>query len=213
MDEQLALQILLEKLGKAYGKDDIEGFKIKHGTCSFCKKRCGMFHIKARDGSELVYCPSCEGIHRTHKTKAYAKGRAFEYQVKRLLENQGYIVFRCAGSKPLDLVAFRMGKVLVCECKTGSISAKDRERLGEWSVKLGFPVALFIKDNGSVQAEVFEPSERKHWRTTYELLDDFLQFLLDNYGQDFGCGDGWVNLSQLDSSKAIWNFLFGREGG
>jgi len=219
MNEQLALQTLFEKLGKAYGKEDIEGFRIKHGTCSFCKKWCGIFHIKTRDGSELVYCPSCESIHRTlrfgknHKIKTYAKGRAFEYQVKKLLEAQGYIVFRCASSKPLDLVAFRMGKVLICECKTGSVSEKDRLKLGQWSLKLGFPVALFTKDNGSVQVEVFEPSERKHWKTTYELLADFLQFLLDNYSQDFGNGDGWVNLSQLDSSKAIWNFLFGKEGG
>jgi Holliday junction resolvase len=217
MNEALALQVLFEKLDKEYKKEDIEKFNIKHRTCPFCKKWLGIFHIKIKDGSELVYCPSCESIHKTlrfskaHKIKTYAKGRAFEYQVKKLLENQGYIVFRCASSKPLDLVAFKMGKVLVCECKTGFVSEKDKEKLGEWSVKLGFPMALFTKDNGNVQVEVFEPSERREWRNTYQLLDDFLHFLLDNYSQDFGNGDGWVNLSQLDSSKTIWKFLFSTE--
>ncbi|MEM2367018.1 MAG: hypothetical protein QXQ50_02145 [Candidatus Bathyarchaeia archaeon] len=219
MNEQLALQLLFEKLNRVYGKEDISDFKIRHRTCPFCGKWIGIWHIKTKDNVELVYCPSCGSIHKTlkfargFKVKAYQKGRRFEYQVKRLLESQGYIVFRCASSKPLDLVAFRLGKVLVCECKTGMVSEKDREKLGGWASRLGFPVALFTKNNGNVQMEVFEPNQRREWRNTYELLDDFLQFLLDNYSQTFPDDDCWLNLSQLDSSEAIWKFLFGKEVG
>ena len=48
----------------------------------------------------------------------YRRGRSFEYTVKRKLEVLGYRVFRCAGSKPVDLIAIskEMGVVLV-ECK------------------------------------------------------------------------------------------------
>ncbi|MDH7506544.1 MAG: hypothetical protein QHH15_01985 [Candidatus Thermoplasmatota archaeon] len=211
---ELKLEFLFKKIDREYDKEDVESFKIRYGKCLFCKKWCGIFHVKLKDGLELVFCPSCESIHKvlkfnkTHRIKTYYKGRNFEYQVKKLLEKQGFIVFRCASSKPLDLVAFRMGKVLVCECKTSLISEKDREKLGEWSVKLGFPVALFTKENGNVQCEVFEGQPKKNWRTTYELLDDFIQFLLDNYSKHFPNDDSWVNLSQLDSPQAIWKFLF-----
>ena len=214
MDEQSALQLLFEKLNKAYNKQDIVSFKVRYGTCLFCKKWIGIFHVKTKDDSEFVYCPSCGSLHKTlrfntaHKVKAYHKGRRFEYEVKRLLERQGFTVFRCASSKPLDLIAFRMGKVLICECKVGRVSEGEKEKLGEWSFKLGFPTALFTKENGSIRMELFEPSPRREWSNTYQLLDDFLQFLLDNYSTDFGDGDGWVNLTQLDSSQAIQKFLF-----
>jgi Holliday junction resolvase len=219
LSERLALQLLVEKLDKEYKTEEIQSFKVNYRKCLFCGKWIGIFHIETKDNTELVYCPSCESIHKTlsfnkaQEIKTYVKGRAFEYQVKKLLESQGFIVFRCASSKPLDLVAFRMGKVLVCECKTSSVSKKDKEKLGEWSVKLGFPVSLFTKVNSNVQVEVFEPSERREWRNTYQLLEDFIQFLLENHSQGFPDGDCWVNLSQLDSSNAIWNFLFGKEGG
>jgi len=48
----------------------------------------------------------------------YRRGRSFEYTVKKKLETLGYRVFRCAGSKPIDLIAIskEMGTVLI-ECK------------------------------------------------------------------------------------------------
>ena len=140
--------------------------------------------------------------------KTYAKGRRFEYQVKKMLEKDGYIVFRLAGSKPLDLIAFRKGKVMFCECKTSEIHVEDKQKLGEWSVRLGYPISLFVKNGDSVKVEVFERTPRKAWRNIYELLKDFTQFLFENYGRDFPNGDVWVNFSQLDDSEAIWKFLF-----
>ena len=40
--------------------------------------------------------------------KGYLKGRAFEYDMKKLLEREGYVVTRAAGSHgPHDLIATR----------------------------------------------------------------------------------------------------------
>jgi len=41
-------------------------------------------------------------------TTNYQKGRAFEYKIKKILENRGFIVFRTAGSHGLfDLICFK----------------------------------------------------------------------------------------------------------
>lgn len=52
---------------------------------------------------------------------AYKKGADFERRVKARLEEQGYTVFRSAGSHTLvDLIAFNEeGKVLFVQCKGG----------------------------------------------------------------------------------------------
>jgi len=192
--------------------ETLEKFAIKHETCLFCQKHDRLFQCKLEDGSEIVYCPSCGSKHKTYRIKTYQKGRNFEYQVKKLLQSQGFTVFRCASSKPLDLVAFKLGKVLLVECKTSlNISEKDKEKLGQWSAKLGFPVALFSKGDGDIQVQIFEASQRKPWKNTFQLLEDFIQFLMEKFSQSFPDGDHWVNLSQLDSSQVIWNFLFGSE--
>ncbi|RLE83325.1 MAG: hypothetical protein DRJ67_12415 [Thermoprotei archaeon] len=60
--------------------------------------------------------------------KNYIRGRRFEYRVKRFLEGEGWVVIRAAGSKPIDLVALRGGRILFIECKKGGrISAEQRE--------------------------------------------------------------------------------------
>jgi Holliday junction resolvase len=48
-----------------------------------------------------------------------SKGRQLEYAVRRKLRSLGFVVFRCAGSRPVDLIAFRDGKITLVECKTG----------------------------------------------------------------------------------------------
>lgn len=52
--------------------------------------------------------------------KKYAKGRRYEYKIKKLFEENDFIVFRCAGSKPCDLITFnrRNGDVYFVECKS-----------------------------------------------------------------------------------------------
>ena len=55
----------------------------------------------------------------------YVKGVRWEREVKERLERHGWLVFRCAGSKPIDLIAFRSGKLpLWVECKTRGRPAK-----------------------------------------------------------------------------------------
>ena len=47
------------------------------------------------------------------------RGRTLEYAVRERLRDRGYVVFRCAGSRPVDLIAFKDKRVLLVECKAG----------------------------------------------------------------------------------------------
>lgn len=52
--------------------------------------------------------------------KAYIAGRNFEYKIKKLLEERGYVVLRTAGSHgPFDLVAIdsQHKTILLIQCK------------------------------------------------------------------------------------------------
>ena len=57
------------------------------------------------------------------------KGYLWELEVQHRLESHRWMVFRCAGSKPLDLIAFRPGRLpLWIECRTSrSPSASERD--------------------------------------------------------------------------------------
>jgi len=60
------------------------------------------------------------------------KGKQLEYKVKAMFQAKGYTVFRCAGSKPVDLIAIKIAikqsqgkiitnhEILLIECKRGS---------------------------------------------------------------------------------------------
>ena len=62
----------------------------------------------------------------------YHKGRQFEYKVKKFLERLGFIVVRCARSKPIDLIAFKKGvKPLFIECKSNPYVSPSRKQLLE----------------------------------------------------------------------------------
>ena len=66
--------------------------------------------------------------------KRYLKGRYFEYRVKEHLSKNGYLVFRLAGSKPIDLIAYKDNKLYLIECKYNpkSIDKKTIEKLSEY---------------------------------------------------------------------------------
>ncbi|MFH7835168.1 MAG: hypothetical protein QXL51_01055 [Candidatus Aenigmatarchaeota archaeon] len=61
----------------------------------------------------------------------YIKGRRFEYEVMRLLEKQGALCFRMAGShSPFDIIAIFRDKILLIQCKYNTnISGKDLREL------------------------------------------------------------------------------------
>ena len=52
----------------------------------------------------------------------YEKGRRFEYRVRDLFKEHGFVVIRAAQSKPIDLVCLKNGKSILVECKINKSS-------------------------------------------------------------------------------------------
>ncbi|AXI25086.1 hypothetical protein CFE53_02520 [Methanofervidicoccus sp. A16] len=50
----------------------------------------------------------------------YRKGTKFEWELKRILEREGFAVVRSAGSHGVDLIAGRKGEIYAFECKSTS---------------------------------------------------------------------------------------------
>ena len=50
----------------------------------------------------------------------YHKGYAFERELREKFSKAGFIVFRCCGSRPIDLILIRNGKVVLVEVKRGA---------------------------------------------------------------------------------------------
>ena len=78
----------------------------------------------------------------------YAKGRTLEHAVRDRLRAEGYTVFRCAGSRPVDLVAIREGKILLVECKAEkhpSLTPKQLKHILEISEKVHGSVVLAVR--------------------------------------------------------------------
>ena len=75
--------------------------------------------------------------------KTYAKGRRLEYKVKKMLEDDGWFVVRCAGSKPVDLIAVGKGQILIVECKAKKVTRQDRKKLDEILKRIdGMPIPV-----------------------------------------------------------------------
>ena len=86
----------------------------------------------------------------------YRKGRRFEYLVRDHLRKLGWTVFRLAGSKPLDLVAVRQGKVVFVECKFKKPTKKEIEKVEMFAALLQLPVFLHYKDeDGTIVSKRF----------------------------------------------------------
>jgi Holliday junction resolvase len=78
----------------------------------------------------------------------HQQGRQLEYTVSRLLKTIGYTVFRCAGSRPVDLIAIKDGNILLIECKTGlnpHLSTKQMNRILDISNKVGAMPLLVVR--------------------------------------------------------------------
>jgi len=58
----------------------------------------------------------------------YRRGYHFERRVRRYLEEHGFKVFRCAGSKPIDLIALSKDKIYLIECKASRKNIKEGAR-------------------------------------------------------------------------------------
>jgi len=77
----------------------------------------------------------------------YRKGYVFELEVKKRWEDQGFSLFRCGGSKPVDLIALKRQMLpRLIECKAGRPPSKkyiERETK-KWE-DLGFVYVLEVK--------------------------------------------------------------------
>jgi len=96
----------------------------------------------------------------------YQKGRRFEYKVKKWLENAGFTVFRCAGSKPIDLIAIKKDKstvILLIECKLScTLPSQERQKLINLASKTGgIPIFAYPENNTII---LYDLIDNKFWR-------------------------------------------------
>ena len=96
----------------------------------------------------------------------YQKGRRFEYKVKKYLQNAGFTVFRCAGSKPIDLIAVKKNNhpvLLLIECKKSCIlPERERRKLIRLAEETG-GIPIFAYPNGE-SIILYDLIHNKYWR-------------------------------------------------
>ena len=77
----------------------------------------------------------------------YRKGYIWELEVKKKWEDQGFSVFRCAGSRPVDLIALKKQMLpRLIECKAGKAPSQPYlEKQKKYWEDLGFVYVLEVK--------------------------------------------------------------------
>jgi len=94
------------------------------------------------------------------KTSSYYKGYVLEREIKEKLSKAGFTVFRCCGSRPVDLILVKEGKVVLCEIKKGASTNTPVETLAiSESTKL--PAIYIVRKK-----------RRTYWRIIGELPKD-----------------------------------------
>jgi len=145
-----------------HGKRQEESFVM--GKCTICEQK------------EAKYCRTClkllvvEAVKRfikrkppryilSHGRSTVEKGSRFEVEIVRFLERHGWIVFRCHRSRPLDLIAYRSGKVYFIECKSHAVLFHEEwSRLQKLSRRLNQPIMNVFKDiDGNLKVRVIGP--------------------------------------------------------
>lgn len=74
----------------------------------------------------------------------YSRGRRLEWKFKKYLEGIGFVVFRCAGSKPVDLIALSPEHRYLVECKSSKISKDELERKLDMAFKAGCDLMVAV---------------------------------------------------------------------
>jgi len=83
----------------------------------------------------------------SHKLSTVEKGSKFEVEIVQTLERHGWIVFRCHRSRPLDLIAYREGKIYFVECKSHAVLFHEEwSRLQKLSRMLNQPIMNVFRD-------------------------------------------------------------------
>lgn len=99
----------------------------------------------------------------------YAKGRRIEYKVKNILSKAGWYVWRLAASKPFDLIAIKNGKILIIECKKGSLLTKiEKAKLLEIAKYGGAMLILAKYENNTVHFyKILSENQMKEVKVDY----------------------------------------------
>jgi len=83
----------------------------------------------------------------SHGLSTVEKGSRFEVEIVQILERHGWIVFRCYRSRPLDLIAYRDGKIYFIECKSHAVLFYEEwSRLQKLSRRLNQPIMNVFRD-------------------------------------------------------------------
>lgn len=109
---------------------------------------------------------------REERRAEYYRGYRFERQVRDLLRGQGFIVVRGAASKPIDLVAFKDGYVVVVECKAspkGYNLDKMRADVGELYTTYKVPSVLVVRDDLGIAWAIALPVKYNYTRLMSSL--------------------------------------------
>ena len=94
------------------------------------------------------------------RKSSYYKGYILEREIKEKLSKAGFVVFRCCGSRPIDLIIVKDGKVVLCEIKKGASTNTPVETLAiSESTKL--PAIYIVRKK-----------RRTYWRIIGELSQD-----------------------------------------
>ena len=94
------------------------------------------------------------------RKSSYYKGYILEREIKEKLSKAGFVVFRCCGSRPIDLIIVKDGKVVLCEIKKGASTNTPVETLAiSESTKL--PAIYIVRKK-----------RRTYWRIIGELPKD-----------------------------------------
>jgi Holliday junction resolvase len=79
-----------------------------------------------------------------NKSLNYKKGRALEYECKKVLESMGYFCIRSAGShSPADIVAAKRGQILLVQVQKQSHLPREKERALKAACKQAGAIGLF----------------------------------------------------------------------
>jgi len=95
--------------------------------------------------------------------KRYESGRRFEQRIRKRLKAMGFFVVRGAGSKPVDLVAIKGGRVALIECKKTRklITTDTRLYLETLGRQLGVETVLAYNYKNRIFFEVvYSPYEK-----------------------------------------------------
>jgi len=74
-----------------------------------------------------------------------------------MLEHEGWLVFRCARSKPIDLIAIKNNEIRFIECKASKWIAVDKhERIFTLAKKWKLPIHIYKQKIGSRDIIVYK---------------------------------------------------------